>query len=170
MERMWVFETLAVTVARIDFLDPALAGQRQARERGVRLEVRPVSWVADGSVYAAPPVTLHPAVCRIDLLESAPGAADRMHWHPVMEEGEPGDRVFEESLPQEPFAWLAARLTHLDRVLDRAGVLDDARHGADLVAVADAASEIVAATRDGLAWARGPWPVVRRDARGMATG
>ena len=168
MERTWLFDRLAVSVATVDFLDPALAGELQARERGVRVEVRPVWSSTAGSVYSSPTLTLLPAVCRIDLLESAPGAADRMHWHPVMDEGEPGDRVFDPSIPADPLAWLAARLESLDEVLERAGVVDADGHDADVAAVAGASPDIVAVAREGLAWARQPWPVVRHDERGMA--
>jgi hypothetical protein len=168
MERTWLFDRLAVSVATVDFLDPALAGEPQARERGVRVEVRPVSSATAGSVYSSPTLTLLPAVCRIDLLESDPGAADRMHWHPVMDAGEPGDRVFDPSMPADPLAWLAARLESLDEVLAWAGVVDREGHDADVAAVAAASSDIVAVAREGLAWARQPWPVVRHDERGMA--
>ena len=48
-----------------------------------------------GSVYASDVVTLDQALCRCDFLESGPGKADRMHWHPEMADGEPGDRSFE---------------------------------------------------------------------------
>ena len=41
-----------------------------------------------GSIYVDPH-TLQPAIC-IDFLESRPDAADRMHWRPTMEAGEPG--------------------------------------------------------------------------------
>src|SRR5262245_15299151 len=106
MEYVWMFERLAVTVARIDFLDPAVAAEPAARERGVRIEVRPVTDVAEGSIYSSPSRTLQSAVCRIDLLESAPGAADRMHWHPQMRDGEPGDRTFDPDMPADPVGWL----------------------------------------------------------------
>jgi len=62
METAWVFETLAITVTRVDFWYPALAEDPHARERGVRLEIRPVEQVPGGSVYASPTVTLQPAV------------------------------------------------------------------------------------------------------------
>jgi len=168
MERIWLFDTLAVSVTRVDFHDPEMADDPGARERGVRLEVRPVSATAAGSPYASPSVTLLPAVCRIDLLESAPGAADRMHWHPVMHDGEPGDRVFDPLMPADPLAWLGSRLESLDEVLERVDTIDDARHSADVAAVASASPDIVAAARAGLVWARQPWPVVRHDERGMA--
>ncbi len=169
MEQAWVFETLAVTVAKVDFHDPALAEDPSQRERGVRVEVRPVRAVASGSVYVSPRVTMAPALCRIDLLESRPGAADRMHWHPVMSAGEPGDRVFEPDMPRDPLAWLGTRLLHLDLLLERAGLPDVGRHAVDTTAVAAHVDQILAAVRDGLQWARAPWPDVHHDARGMAT-
>ena len=168
MERAWVFETLAVTVATIDFHDPALVDEPEARERGVRVEIRPIASDDVGSVYVSPSLTLRPAVCRIDLLESAPGAADRMHWHPVMDSGEPGDRVFDAAMTADPLAWLAERLAHADELLEQAGVLHTERHSAEVMAIAGTADEVVASAREGLAWAREPWPAVTRDARGIA--
>jgi hypothetical protein len=167
MEQAWVFSTLAVTVTTVDFLDPAMAGEPDARERGVRVEVRPVSSVRSGSIYVSPTLTLHPAVCRIDLLESSPGAKDRMHWHPVMDAGEPGERVFDVDMPADPVRWLTERLCRVHELLEQAGA-DVTRHAADLAAVQDASAGIAAAASAGLAWAREPWPDVRHDERGMA--
>ena len=90
MERVWTFDRLAVTMRRVDFLDPALAGRPDARERGVRVEIKPAHTQAEGSVYAADVVTLDQAWCRCDFLESGPGRADRMHWHPEMADGRAG--------------------------------------------------------------------------------
>ena len=73
METAWIGDRLALVAADIDFLDPALVGSPDARERGVRLELRPVGQQHEGSVYASPAVRLAPAVVRIDLLESGPG-------------------------------------------------------------------------------------------------
>lgn len=167
MEQAWVFTTLAVTVTRVDFLDPAVAGEPDARERGVRVEVRPVSSAPAGSIYVSPTVILEPAVCRIDLLESSPEAADRMHWHPVMDAGEPGDRVFDVTMPADPVRWLNERLLRAGQLLEQAGV-EVSRHAGDLGALEDASEQIAAAARDGLAWAREPWPDVHHDERGMA--
>ena len=167
-ERCWLFDTLAVTLARIDFLDPALAGSPDARERGVRVEIRPMDADFRGSVYASPALSLAPAVCRIDLLESAQGVADRMHWHPVMVDGEPGDRTFEPAMPADPAAWLSGRLHEVDALLERSGTTDVGRHRGAVASIKESAEEIVDAARAGLAWAREPWPEVRRDERGMA--
>jgi hypothetical protein len=167
MERVWVFDHLAVAVARTDFFDPAVAGTADGRERGVRIELRPVRWSSDGSIYVSDSVRLDPAFCRIDFLESAPGAADRMHWHPTMPGGEPGERTFEPAMPPDPVGWLTAFLDDLGGYLARSGV-DLGATDTDLRAVRSASEEIASAVADGLAWARAPWPDVAHDARGRA--
>ena len=167
MERVWVFDRLAISVLRIDFIDPAVADRPDARERGVRIEVRPVATATEGSVYASWTRTIRPGICRIDFLESAPGAADRMHWHPDMRDGEPGGRTFDTAMPPDPVGWLTRFLREgLGEFVSRAGVsdVDD-----DLAAISGAADEIGTAVDAGLVWARGPWPDVRHDERGMAT-
>ena len=168
METAWLFDTLAVTVARIDFLDPAFASEPDTRERGVRIEIRPSASTHVGSIYTSPAVTVEPAVCRMDLLESAPGAADRMHWHPTMDAGDPGDRVFDPAIPADPLGWLAGRLADVPNLLTLAGLEDVDRHTESARLVAESAAEIVAAARSGLEWARRPWPEVTQDERGMA--
>ena len=168
MERVWMAEQVAISVMRIDFIDPKVAHEPDARERGVRIEVRPVSTVVEGTVYASWSRTLRPGICRIDFLESAPGAADRMHWHPEMEDGEPGDRTFENAMPADPVSWLTRFLRDdLHGFLVRAGVPDEVL-ASDLETLRKAADEIGAAVADGLAWARQPWPEVEHDERGMA--
>lgn len=158
MQRIWAFATSAVTVSGVDFVDPAYAGQPDVRERGVRLEVRPLRESHDGSAYASDPVRLAPAVVRVDLLESAPYAADRMHWHPTMHDGEPGERTFEPAMVEDPGRWLGAFLADL-AVYDL---------GTDEAAIAEASDEIVAEAMRTLGTARGPWPVVEHDQRGLA--
>jgi hypothetical protein len=167
MEKVWLFETLAVTVATIDFVDPAVAHEPDARERGVRLELRPIETSASGTIYVSPRVNLQPAVCRIDLLESRPGAADRVHWHPAMAAGEPGKRVFDPELSADPVGWLHERLRHVDRIITQTTLAECPPPREELSAIADAADDIVAATKAGLEWARRPWPDVTRDRRGI---
>lgn len=168
IERCWLTETLAVTVARVDFLDPALAGRPDARERGVRVEIRPVDMSTQGSIYASPHLQLGRAVCRIDLLESAPHAADRMHWHPDMVDGEPEDRSYEPTMPIDPTGWLAERLHDVTTLLGQSGTSGVENHRTAAAAIALLAPEIIEEAADGLAWAREPWPVVDHDERGMA--
>jgi hypothetical protein len=168
MERAWVLDRLAVTVRRVDFVDPALVDRPDVRERGVRVEVRPVRTQVQGSVYASDVMTLDQALCRLDFLESGPGRADRMHWHPDMHDGEPGDRTFDSGMPADPRGWLVAFLRggladHLDRHGHDLGDCTD-----DLRAIGEVADEVARALDEGLAWAREPWPDVAHDERGMA--
>ena len=122
MERLWTFDRLAITMRRVDFLDPVLAGQPDARERGVRVEIKPAQTQARGSLYASDVVRLDQALCRCDFLESGPGKADRMHWHPEMADGEPGDRTFEAGMPADPRGWLTSFLrSGLPDYLSRSG-------------------------------------------------
>jgi hypothetical protein len=160
-------DSLAVTLAYVDFLDPVLADEPDPRERGVRLELRRVATDQSGSIYASERRKLLPAVCRIDLLESRPGAADRMHWHPVMHDGEPGERTFDPTIPADPLGWVAEQLLNIHGLLDQSGY-DGAHSAHDLAALADLTPEIVEAARAGLKWAREAWPDVEHDARGMA--
>jgi hypothetical protein len=168
MERLWTFDRLAVTLRRVDFLDPALAGQPDARERGVRVEIKPAQTRARGSVYASDVVTLDQALCRCDFLESGPGRADRMHWHPEMAHGEPGDRTFEAGMPADPRGWLTSFLrSGLPEYLSRTDH-DITSYVDDLTEIGDTADDIGRALDEGLAWAREPWPDVEHDERGMA--
>ena len=169
MERAWLFDSLCVTVAAVDFLDPELRFQPDARERGVRVEIRPTtSTQKGGTVYASPPISLQPAICRVDLLESRPGAGDRMHWHPAMRSGEPEDRTFDDALSADPIGWLGERLRDLDRLLGGTHVTGVAGFGADAAAVARVADEVVDAVSAGLESSRTEWPDVEHDERGMA--
>lgn len=149
MQRVWMSEQNAVTVEAIDFVDPAVRDQPDARERGVRVEVRPVRTSATGSVYSSPSWALEPGVVRVDLLESAPYAADRMHWHPRMHDGEPGQREYAPEMGADPGSWLTGFLA------DRPDV-DDA-------VVDDVVSAVVFALEE----QRKPWPDVEHDERGL---
>jgi hypothetical protein len=169
VQRAWLFEKFAITVEVIDFLDPALVDHANARERGVRIEVMPSQSTPRGSVYASVAAFLEPAICRIDLLESRPHAADRMHWHPTMLSGEPGDRTMDAEIGADPIGWLVVQLKNFDGVLVRAGIEDVQAMTADVVAVRAVADEIASCVASGLAWAREtPWTPMDRDERGLA--
>ncbi|MDX6324628.1 MAG: hypothetical protein QOK15_982 [Nocardioidaceae bacterium] len=163
-----MFEQLAVTMRRVDFLDPAYAGEPDVRERGVRVEIKPVRTRAEGSIYASDVTTLDPALCRLDFLESAPGAADRMHWHPEMSDDDPGDRSFDKEMPADPQHWLEQFLQ--TGLRDHLGQRhrDVTRYADDLDKIAATTDEIGRQLAEGLGWARQPWPDVEHDERGMA--
>ena len=169
VQRAWLFENFAITVEVIDFLDPALVDDADARERGVRIEVRPSQSTPLGSVYASLAALLKPAICRIDLLESRPDAADRMHWHPTMFSGEPGDRTMDAEIGADPSGWLVGQLMSFDGVLARAGIEDVDAMTADVLAVRAVADEIASCVASGLDWTRQtPWTPVHHDERGLA--
>jgi hypothetical protein len=169
MEQMWTFSSSAVTVAAVDFLDPDVPDGPHPRERGVRLEVRPVRRRHTGSIYASPGLDVGPAVVRVDLLESSPHAADRMHWHPDMRDGEPGGRTFDRSLGEDPRRWLEGFLTRLpDEVVDGLEPELAASLRADEKAIAAAAGDILDRVMQALIEVREPWPEVTRDERGLA--
>ncbi|GAA1903536.1 hypothetical protein GCM10009737_00200 [Nocardioides lentus] len=157
MERVWTFVDTAVTATLVDFADPALAGEPDVRERGVRLEVRPVRWSTTGSIYSSPALTLGPAAVRVDLLESAPGAADRMHWHPRMSDGEPGDRTFDPAMVADPAGWVRAWL----------GRVGEWCAAEDVPRIAAVGDEVVAVVEQLMTEARRPWPDVEHDERGL---
>ncbi len=169
MEHIWAFSSSAVTVCAVDFLDPAVAGEPLARERGARVEVRPLRWRPAGSIYASSALHLEPAVLRVDLLESSPGAADRMHWHPGMRDGEPRGRTFDRDLSADPRRWLEDFLSGVSQG-DVAGLEPAVSTGlrADGPAISAAAYDIVDRAMRVLDEAREPWPDVTRDERGLA--
>ena len=160
MERIWAFEASAITAVLVDFLDPALAGQPDIRERGVRLEIRPMTVGSLNTIYSSPTVSLKPAVVRIDLLESAPHKADRMHLHPDMVDGYPDDRTYDETMAENPMVWLRSYLTQLHQWVGQA----------DGDAMADASEAITAEAASLREDARQPWPEVVHDERGLVAG
>lgn len=170
MRVLFCFERLALLVEDVDFLNPELAGSPDVRERGARLELRPVEVTdpAGGTIYASQLVSSGLGRCRLDFLESAPHAADRMHWHPAMSAGEPERRTFDRELSADPIGWLRGRLTDGATFLRDAGIAAPEEYAGDVRAMAAAADDIVAQVERVLARARQPWPeVAGRDARGM---
>ncbi len=166
--RLFLADRLCVSVEDVDFLNPNRL--EDGRECGVRLEIRFVQ--ADdfpGSIYASRGLSVGRAVCRFDLLESAPGAQDRMHWHPDMPNGEATARLFDDDLRADPLAWLSRRLTDAVGTLELAGVDDPKRYARDAETLAGQAEAIVAEAAAGLDRFRKAWPeVAGRDERGMA--
>ncbi|MGW8374700.1 hypothetical protein [Streptomyces sp. ODS28] len=163
---IWKFGELALTAEEIDFLDPAAPEGPDVRERGLRIEFRVVDEQHEGSVYASDRWVLQPAFCRLDLLESAPGRADRIHWHPAVTDGEPGQRVFDPALTEDPLTWIHERLRDLPAFLQQIGK-EQAFH-IDLEALRSELPSITAWLKQALDHARRPWPTVTRNERGLA--
>lgn len=122
MLTVFAFQRLAVTVEDIWFFEPDPYPGEEGAERGIRLEVRVLDRLPQtGSIYSAYPVHLSTAIWRADLLESmaaGPGARDRMHFHPLMADDEPGDRVFEPAIREDPFGWLERQLSDPAAILE----------------------------------------------------
>lgn len=112
------------------------------------------------TIYSSPRITLEPAIIRIDLLESAPHEADRMHFHPGMVDGEPGDRTFDKAMGEDPATWLRSYLENLHEWVGDA-------EGDSISAQSD---DIVKVSADLLSQARQPWPEVTHDDRGLVVG
>lgn len=170
MRVVFCFARLAIQVEDIDFLNPKIADEPDVRERGARIELRPVE-TADapgGSIYSSQSVSSGLGLCRLDFLESAPYARDRMHWHPAMIDGEPRKRTFDKELSADPIGWLRGRLNDGARFLRDAGVTDTAPYALDIRMMAELADDVVAQVERVLARARAEWPEVSaRDERGM---
>lgn len=165
--RIFVADRLCVSVEDIDFLNPNQLAD--GRERGVRVELRMAeSDAGPGSIYVSRCVSAGRAVCRFDLLESAPGAQDRMHWHPDMTDGEPSQRVFDPRLRDDPLAFLGAWLRDAVGLLELVGVAEPARFAGAARVLAGMADAVIADVAAGLERQRRPWPEVpQRDERGM---
>lgn len=150
MMRVYCVDNLAVTVEDLYFVDPDPDPGQEGPERGIRLELRLLEPQPHrGSIYAAQRIVADQALWRADLLESVacgPGSNDRMHYHPVMRDNEPGKRVFTRDLTGDPIGWLAGQLGEPEQLLTAAGV-DVRPYQAACVALRAAAAEIVECAR-----------------------
>jgi hypothetical protein len=158
MLRMFCFDRLGVVIEDLYFVDPDPAPGEDGPERGVRVELRlvePQPW--RGSIYAAQRVVVDRAVFRVDLLESVaagPGSNDRMHHHPAMRDSEPGERVYDPGLTDDPTGWLATRLADVVPLLEAAEVPDVARFRRAADELRDALPEIMGTVTTTLAEVR----------------
>lgn len=120
------FDRLGVVMSDLYFVDPSIDQGAAGAERGVRLELRVFERdPLKGSVYSAVPIRVDHPIWRVDLLETAesePGSLNRAHHHPRFHGWDPGPRVFVEELSARPLAWTADRFTHIEDVLDEAGL------------------------------------------------
>ena len=148
MLQVFGFERIGVVVGDIYFIDPRPSPGEEGPEQGVRLEVRFLDrGELKGSIYSAQPIAVDRPIWRIDLLESVdrPGTFDRTHHHPRFHGWNPTKRHFVPELTADPLGWLQARLEDLGSVLDEAKVDPAELDDRDVVAVKEAAPEIVAA-------------------------
>jgi hypothetical protein len=143
LRRAFLFETVGITAQ----LWSEQAGD--GRETGVRVEMQRLDEQPGASEYDAVELRLHDPIFRADLFRIDTGAAgnfDRAHYHRF--EGRfPGERFFDPALSSDPLAWLAARLSDLDAMLEAAG-RPELRHTPDARRVAEAAPAVVAAVAD----------------------
>ena len=135
MLQLFGFDQVGVVIGDIYFIDPNPAKGQEGPERGVRLEVRMLEpGELTGSIYSSRPISIGEPVWRADLLESAdgpPGSLNRAHHHPKMHDWEPGRRVFDRALSQDPVQWVGTMLADLEGLLERAGVAVDPALAAD---------------------------------------
>lgn len=135
MLQVFGFDRIGVVVGDIYFINPAPAKGQEGPERGVRLEVRMLELgELTGSIYSARPITIAEPVWRADLLESAdgiPGSLNRAHHHPGMRGWEPGKRVYERALNNDPVGFVGMMLSDLEGLLVQAGIEVDATLSAD---------------------------------------
>jgi hypothetical protein len=133
--QLFGFDRIGVVIGDIYFIDPNPAKGQEGPEHGVRLEVRMLEpGELTGSIYSSRPISIGEPVWRADLLESAdgpPGSLNRAHHHPKMHNWEPGRRVFDRALSEDPVQWVGTMLADLEGLLDSAGVPADAALAAD---------------------------------------
>ncbi len=151
MLQVFGFETVAVVIGDLYFLDPVQKPGQEGPERGARVEVRFLQrQELPGSVYSAQPILVGRPVWRADLLESVdrPGSWDRTHHHPRFRGWEPGGRSYEEQMTADAPGFLVAQLSDLPALLERAELGDHELAPGEAAEVAAAAPEIAgAATR-----------------------
>jgi len=141
------FERVGVFVSDLYFVNPRPAKGQEGAERGVRVELRVLErQPLRGSIYSAQLIAVDQPLWRVDLLEavdSPPGSLDRAHHHPAFDGWEPGERHFVTELSAAPVDWLAAQLSDLDGVLERARVAPGTAGPGDAASLRDTVPEIL---------------------------
>ena len=66
-----------------------------------------------------------------------------MHYHPGMRDNEPGDRVFDRQLAEDPIGWVNRELAGLPRLLDMSDVGEFDGFAADAAASNDMLPQIL---------------------------
>jgi hypothetical protein len=151
MLQAFVFERVGIVVGDLYFLDPKKRPGQEGAEHGVRLELRVFDRgdLKGTTIYSATPIEVGRPIWRVDLLESVdgkPGSFDRTHHHPKFNGWDPTNRQFLRELSSDPLGWLAAQLSDLPAVLDRAGVPPEVADPSDAASLRDIAPAIVGVT------------------------
>jgi len=157
VQNVFSFSRIAVTVEAIEFRDPQPEPGQEGTERGARIELKLLEpQPARGSIYASDDVLIGRALWRADLLESAnnPGARDRMHFHPVMTDSEPGERVFDPALSADPIGWLRERLQSVPQILQDNDLTDIDGYRDDMEQLRQHIDEVMSAAEARLSEAR----------------
>jgi hypothetical protein len=145
------FDAVGVVVGDLYFVDPEPERGQEGAERGVRLEVRLLAREdLHGSIYSAQPIVIDQPVWRADLLESVDGPAgsfDRTHHHPRFVGWEPGRRVFEPRMGDDPVAFVGAELADVHALMDRARLDPSIVPASDAEALHETVPEILEVTR-----------------------
>jgi hypothetical protein len=121
MNVAYLYQRLGIVIEDIYFVEPNPDPGEEGPERGVRVEVRHIeNHPLSGSRYSAYPISIGTAIWRADLLGSVaagPGARDRMHYHPLMADDEPGDRQFEPAIKADPLGWIATQIEQVEEIV-----------------------------------------------------
>ena len=78
----------------------------------------------------------------MEAVTGSPGSLDRAHHHPAFSGWEPGPRYFVDGLSGRPLDWVAAQLSDLDALLERAGLAASDIGAGDAEALRQAVPEI----------------------------
>lgn len=158
MLQAWGFDRVGVVASDLYFVDPDPTPGQEGPEHGVRLEVRVLERPPlTGSIYAAQPIVIDRPIWRADLLETfegPPGSYDRTHHHPRFRGWEPGRRQYDESMTEDPIAWLADQLSDLPALLAGAELDTEVAGPSDALDLAQAAPSIAEAVAGLLARVR----------------
>lgn len=121
MNVAYLYHRLGIVIEDIYFVEPNPVPGEEGPERGVRVEVRQIeNHPQSGSRYSAYPIDIRTAIWRADLLGSVaagPGARDRMHYHPLMADDEPGDRQYDPAITADPLDWIAMQIEQVEKIV-----------------------------------------------------
>lgn len=121
MNVAYLYHRLGIVIEDIYFVEPNPDPGEEGPERGVRVEVRQIeNHPLSGSRYSAYPIDIRTAIWRADLLGSVaagPRARDRMHYHPLMADDEPGDRQYDPAIGADPLDWIATQIEQIEQIV-----------------------------------------------------